>query len=606
MAHRRRALALLRRAAAPPPRRLQHALAAAEPCAPAPPAPPPPQRSRDDAALRAALRSRDPASLRSGGVGRDVDALVAAALGCEAAGGGSPEEGRALLPRVLDHLHGAEAEHAQRAAHALLVTAGVWRAHHNVSALRARLPLSFDARVLAAADALSQHPPADADAARRADLRRLDAFAVDGADTTEVDDALSAEALPAGRIRVWVHVSDAGAALGGAAEGQLVLAEAARRGATAYFPTGRVPMFPRLLGEGTMSLSTGADRCALSIGVTLNEDGDILGDAIITPSLIRVTHGITYEQADVGVAAQAHPALGLLAAAAYARRAWRLRRGAVTISLPDTKTTVVGADVTAEGAHGDAVVSCAAEWGGAHEPGAEHVAEQYQNTGRRPPIDSRSIVAECMVLAGHVAASAAASAGLRLPFRGQPASSLPPAERLDSLGPIAGAAALRSCMTSSFVSALPAAHFALGLPCYAQVTSPIRRYCDLASQAALKAWLRGERVDSSPPADGSAPGLPPDVEAASSAAARVTRAAREQERYWAAAFYAQTFVPGARHDAVLLRRRDGGPAASVLLVSTGVEAAARVTGDVAEGGALRVALSGARPRDGFLAFLQVA
>ena len=41
------------------------------------------------------------------------------------------------------------------------------------------------------------------------------------------------------------------------------------------------------------------DKCALSLGVELNEDGSIIDSSIIVaPSLINVDYGLTYEQVD--------------------------------------------------------------------------------------------------------------------------------------------------------------------------------------------------------------------------------------------------------------------------------------------------------------------
>jgi exoribonuclease-2 len=109
------------------------------------------------------------------------------------------------------------------------------------------------------------------------------------------------------------------------------------------------------------------------------------------------------------------------------------------------------------------------------------------------PSPARALVAEAMILTGSVVASHAAELGLAMPFRGQPASELPPESELQALpeGPVRHAA-LRRCLSRGSTSAAVSPHFSLGLPAYVQVTSPIRRYADLVAQRQLAASLAGQ------------------------------------------------------------------------------------------------------------------
>ena len=88
----------------------------------------------------------------------------------------------------------------------------------------------------AEAAALIASPPPDPDAGHRIDLTHLQSFAIDSADTKEVDDAVSLERLDNGEVKLWVHVADPTRwlALGSALE-----KEAARRSLTLYLPTGK-------------------------------------------------------------------------------------------------------------------------------------------------------------------------------------------------------------------------------------------------------------------------------------------------------------------------------------------------------------------------------
>jgi exoribonuclease-2 len=471
---------------------------------------------------------------------------------------------------------------APAAAAALLASAGRWRAHENLSARRHRVPLSFDPVLSAAAAALAEADASSDVGLVREDLTRLRAFTVDSAETTEYDDALSAEALSASRTRIWVHIADPSRLI---RPGDALDAEALRRGSTVYFPTGSVPMFPHALAAGPMSLraaSLHGTSAALSFAAELDEEGCII-DAFVVPSRISVTYRLTYAEADelLGLGLHEEPELMLLARAAAARHAWRAAHGAVTIDLPEASLRVRGAPgtVTASGADADAAVDIACDM------------------PRAPGTGARALVSEMMILAGEVAAALGAAANLPLPYRGQLAPALPSADELAALPPgPCRAVALRSCMTPSTCGLVPASHASLGLDAYVQVTSPIRRYVDMLAHYQLKAHLAGTL----PPL--SEQQLRAALETATAAAASGQRAAREAERYWTAVFFASQ-PPGTLYSGTVLRiLRDDLGLVSVLLDGLGLEMAVKVARDVRPGDALVVECTGAKPREGTVFF----
>jgi exoribonuclease-2 len=115
--------------------------------------------------------------------------------------------------------------------------------------------------------------------------------------------------------------------------GSLLDGEARARTRTIYLPFGAVPMFPRVLADGPFSLRAASDApasggpasgvcCALSICATLGPDGALDGYEV-TPSAVRVTHRLTYDEADADIAlgpgGAAHPELQRLYEAARLR-----------------------------------------------------------------------------------------------------------------------------------------------------------------------------------------------------------------------------------------------------------------------------------------------
>lgn len=105
---------------------------------------------------------------------------------------------------------------------------------------------------------------------------------------------------------------------------------------------------------------------------------------------------------------------------------------------------------------------------------------------------ARRIVTESMLFGGEAAAAFAEASGIPVPYRIQTMGDVGEDELADwPAGPAGAWAAVRR-MQSSRVSVDPRPHEGLGLDTYVQVTSPIRRYPDLAVHYQIKAHLRGD------------------------------------------------------------------------------------------------------------------
>src|SRR5205823_1862867 len=93
----------------------------------------------------------------------------------------------------------------------------------------------------------------------RRDLRQLTTFTVDPASAKDFDDAISAEALSAGSVRVWVHIADVSAYV---PEGSSLDRAARERGTSVYVPGAVEPMLPSALSSDACSLLPAHDRLA--------------------------------------------------------------------------------------------------------------------------------------------------------------------------------------------------------------------------------------------------------------------------------------------------------------------------------------------------------
>ena len=92
------------------------------------------------------------------------------------------------------------------------------------------------------------------DRSSRVDLSRLEVFAVDDASTYEIDDGISVEKIEGDDefVRIYIHVADPTRFI---AFDSPLDREARKRGTTIYLPMESIPMFPKSLSGGKLSLS---------------------------------------------------------------------------------------------------------------------------------------------------------------------------------------------------------------------------------------------------------------------------------------------------------------------------------------------------------------
>jgi ribonuclease R len=127
----------------------------------------------------------------------------------------------------------------------------------------------------------------------RKDLRRLPTFTIDPITARDFDDAISAESIDAGGVRIWVHIADVSAFV---PEGSLVDREARRRAMSVYVPGTVEPMLPQALSNDACSLVPGRDRLAVTVELELH--GAEVRRTAFHRSLIRSDARLDYERVD--------------------------------------------------------------------------------------------------------------------------------------------------------------------------------------------------------------------------------------------------------------------------------------------------------------------
>jgi ribonuclease R len=166
----------------------------------------------------------------------------------------------------------------------------------------------------------------------RRDLRDLPTFTIDPPTARDFDDAVSAERLDGGAVRVWVHIADVTAHV---RPGSNVDREAFRRATSVYVPGLVEPMLPEALSNQACSLVPHQDR--LAVTVEMDFEGEKVRRTAFHRSIIRSDKRLTYPEVDevfAGAARAEEPWAEPLAAArgvAAALQEAREARGALEV-----------------------------------------------------------------------------------------------------------------------------------------------------------------------------------------------------------------------------------------------------------------------------------
>lgn len=134
------------------------------------------------------------------------------------------------------------------------------------------LHTEFPDDVIAEAAKLDLDEPDADEVARRLDLRGEPIFTIDGADTKDIDDAVSISRVEGG-YKLGVHIADVSHFV---KKGSKLDEEAFYRGTSIYYADRVVPMLPKELSNGICSLNPNVDRLAFSCLMEVSEQGKLM------------------------------------------------------------------------------------------------------------------------------------------------------------------------------------------------------------------------------------------------------------------------------------------------------------------------------------------
>ncbi|KAJ3158422.1 hypothetical protein HDU86_002891 [Geranomyces michiganensis] len=386
----------------------------------------------------------------------------------------------------------------------------------------------------------------------RRDFGQLPVYVIDEPTAHELDDGMSIEQTAEG-LWVHVHIADPTAYI---PPGHPLSLFAQIRANSVYLPERHYPMMPDFLSNERFNL--GKSQCAMTFSARIGDNGDFL-DVKVTPSIVRNVKIIHYDDVDdvldwsriygvtqkpeerspwianvlttkgitagvkgdtmPGVDAEGVRQLRLLQQTMYRATAARLRNGAF---VPDQLATRVSINpypqpftpaVNPKGPYYPPrdtwpAITLSADWAGHLSP-------------------SHTMVSECMVMAGRVAAKWCSDRNVPAIYRGQPtildtakAENRDHAAAVEALrvareaqDPVSGVvplvqfSKLLAYMPSAVVDTVPVGHFSMGIPGlesssagssqmagYVKVTSPLRRYKDMIVHWNMKAYILAEKA----------------------------------------------------------------------------------------------------------------
>ena len=273
-------------------------------------------------------------------------------------------------------------------------------------------------------------------------LSYLNVYAIDDIDTIEVDDAISIERIETS-YKIWIHIASPTHVFKYNSEIDI---RARKKISTLYLSNNIIYMLPKKLIKNIISLNNMEKRIALSVGVILDNDGEVISYEVIQ-SYIKTLYHLSYEEADelIDYSPKEEDDLYIISNLLDKRRNWRLNKGAIQIY---------------------------------ESQGRIKVKDNKAYINIIEPTKSRQLVSEAMILYGDIISSFTKEKEIPVPYRVQQNCIVN--NKYNSIeNEILKNYYLKKQLGKTYYSIQSSFHASLGLDSYLHATSPIRRYSDL-------------------------------------------------------------------------------------------------------------------------------
>ena len=332
----------------------------------------------------------------------------------------------------------------------------------------------------------------------RVDLTDKQIFTIDGADTKDIDDAISYE-YENGLHVLGVHIADVSYYV---SENSFLDKDALARGTSSYLADSVIPMLPHKLSSGICSLNEGVERLTQSCVMKIDNKGNVV-DYDIFPSFIKSKKKMTYSKVNDIIMrniidpeyAEYTDTLKQMNNLAHILRENKVRRGYIDFDLDEAKVivdedkNVVGIEkrVREDGEKliEDFMIA-------ANETVATHIFNMNLPFLYRvhdvPNVEKVDKFLKMVSLLGY-----------KLTGKVKDLTPISMQKLLNQLKDVPQYKILSSMLLRSMRKAVyqreNIGHFGLGSKCYTHFTSPIRRYPDLEVHRLLRKYLYENQIN---------------------------------------------------------------------------------------------------------------
>lgn len=333
--------------------------------------------------------------------------------------------------------------------------------------------------------------------AKRTDLRDKKIFTIDGADTKDIDDAISIERTKTG-YKLGVHIADVSHYV---KKNSAIEREAFQRGTSIYIADRVIPMLPKELSNGICSLNPNVDRLAFTCMMNINKEGEITKFQFMKTVIRSRVQGVYSEinaiidgsaskeiKAKYKEVSRMIPIMTELADILMKKRS---ERGSPEINTSESKIICDENGVCVDIKKRERGISeCVIEEfmlaanNAAAKVGMENDIPFVYRIHENPSVEKLASLQETLVKLGINAVGINAnSSAQNLSDVLIDAEKSPRFEVINKL-------VLRTMMKAKY-SETPVGHFGLVMKEYAHFTSPIRRYADLSIHRILTDYVYG-------------------------------------------------------------------------------------------------------------------
>ena len=273
------------------------------------------------------------------------------------------------------------------------------------------------------------------------DHRNKNVFTVDNPETKDFDDAVGWEETENGTI-LRIYIADVASYT---SANSILFGCAAKRISSLYTIKDVLPMLPPILSENVLSLIERQDRAAMTFEIPIDQDGERFS---IYRSIINVERNLSYREVDRFIE-YGEGKWRKLWSFCLALKDRRIKNGCLEIDRREVKLDI-------------------------SDPERITISAVRENT------PATAMIEELAIYTNYLAAEYCQKHEIPALFRNQPPYGID--KGLDENAKLR----LKDIrIQPAYIDLQPEGHSALGLECYLQVTSPIRRFSDLVNQTIL-------------------------------------------------------------------------------------------------------------------------